>query len=96
MNRITGLEEWSYCPGVPPDGPEDGYSEEHVAPETYSSAQFNLDRSWIYTALRDQIYCFDLAGNACTTDWEDRCEMPGLSGGIRAAGGFQRRYLYGY
>ena len=23
--------------------------------------------------------------NACTTDWEDGCEIPGLSGGIRAA-----------
>ena len=85
VNLITGLEQWSYYPGPPTDEPEDGYSEEHVAPETYSSAQFNLDRSWIYTALRDQIYCFDLAGEACTTDWEDGCEIPDLSGGIRAA-----------
>lgn len=85
VNLITGLEEWSYYPGSSTDESEDGYSEEHVAPETYSSAQFNLDRSWIYTALRDRIYCFDLAGNACTTDWEDGCEIPDLSGGIRAA-----------
>ncbi len=74
-------EVWSYKPGEP----EEGYSDEHPAPEILSSPQFNLDRSQIYTALRDRIYCFDLAGNACTTDWEDGCEITGISGKIRAA-----------
>ncbi len=78
-------EVWSYKPGEPDDGPEEGYSDEHPAPEILSSPQFNLDRSQIYTALRDRIYCFDLAGNACTTDWEDGCEITGISGKIRAA-----------
>ena len=78
-------EVWSYKPGEPDDEPEGGYSDEHPAPEILSSPQFNLDRSQIYTALRDRIYCFDLAGNACTTDWEDGCEITGISGKIRAA-----------
>ncbi|HJL52757.1 MAG TPA: hypothetical protein QF695_08970, partial [Arenicellales bacterium] len=87
VNMIRGgpPEVWSYNPGVPDDKPEEGYSDEHPAPEILSSPQFNLDRSQIYTALRDRIYCFDLAGNACTTDWEDGCEITGISGKIRAA-----------
>ncbi len=84
VNALTGEKFWSYTPDAPTT-PADGYSEEDPAPETYSSPQFNLDRTWIYTALRQNIYCFDRRGNACTTDWEDGCEIPGLSGSIRAA-----------
>ena len=84
VNLISGEEVWSYTPD-PSAEPSEGYSEDHPAPETYSSPQFNLDRSQIYTALRDRVYCFDLAGDACTTDWEGGCEIADLSGGIRAA-----------
>jgi len=83
VNLISGKELWSYTPDY--IAPSTEYSEDDPAPETYSSPQFNLDRTKIYTALRDQIYCFDLSGDACTPDWEDGCEIPDLSGAIRAA-----------
>ena len=83
VNLISGEELWSYTPDY--TAPSTEYSEDDPAPETYSSPQFNLDRTKIYTALRDRIYCFDLTGNACTTDWEDGCEIPDISGAIRAA-----------
>jgi len=83
VNLISGKELWSYTPDY--TEPSTEYSEDFVAPETYSSPQFNRDRTKIYTALRDRIYCFDLTGNACTSDWEDGCEIPDISGGIRAA-----------
>ncbi len=84
VNALTGSKLWSYTPD-PLAEPPDGYSEEDPAPETYSSPQFNLDRTQIYTALRQSIYCFDRRGNACTTDWEDGCEITDISGKIRAA-----------
>ena len=83
VNLISGEELWSYTPDY--TAPSTEYSEDDPAPETYSSPQFNLDRTKIYTALRDRIYCFDLSGDACTTDWEDGCEIPDISGAIRAA-----------
>ena len=83
VNLISGKELWSYTPDY--TEPSTEYSEDFVAPETYSSPQFNRDRTKIYTALRDRIYCFDLTGNACTSNWEDGCEIPDISGGIRAA-----------
>ena len=86
VDALSGAEPilWSYTPEAPVD-PSDGYSEEEPAPETYSSPQFNLDRTKIYTALRDRIYCFDRRGNACSTAWEEGCEIPDLAGAIRAA-----------
>ena len=83
VNLISGEELWSYTPDY--TAPSTEYSEDDPAPETYSSPQFNLDRTKIYTALRDRIYCFDLSGDAYTTDWEDGCEIPDISGAIRAA-----------
>ena len=86
VHALSGTEPalWSYTPEAPTE-PSDGYSEGESAPDTYSSPQFNLDRTKIYTALRDRIYCFDRRGNACSTDWEDGCEIPDISGSIRAA-----------
>ena len=86
VDALSGTEPalWSYTPEAPTES-SDGYSEGESAPDTYSSPQFNLDRTKIYTALRDRIYCFDRRGNACSADWEDGCEIPDISGSIRAA-----------
>ncbi len=69
----SGSERWSY---VPTD--TDHYN-------GLSSPQFNQDRTRIYTALRQTLYCMDSAGRACSSAWEGGCEIPGISGDLRAS-----------
>ena len=69
----SGSEHWSYTPSD-----TDFYN-------GLSSPQFNNDRTRIYTALRQTLHCLDPRGNACSTAWEGGCEIPGISGDLRAS-----------
>ena len=63
-----------------------GYTPSDTDPYTgLSSPQFNQDRTRIYTALRQTLYCLDVAGRACSAAWEGGCEIPGISGDLRAS-----------
>ena len=69
----SGRERWSYTPS----------DTDHY--DGLSSPQFNQDRTRIYTALRQTLYCLDTRGNACSRAWEGGCEIPGISGDLRAS-----------
>lgn len=69
----SGSERWSYVPDS-----VSGY-------DGLSSPQFNRSRKKIYTALRQTLYCFDERGTACSSAWRDGCEIPGISGDLRAS-----------
>lgn len=74
INAWTGAERWQYTPAD---------SDSHY--DGLSSPQFNSDRSRIYTALRQTLYCFDKRGNSCTTAWEDGCAIPDIEGDLRSS-----------
>ena len=73
IDAWSGSERWSYTPTTA----------SHY--DGLSSPQFNRDRTRIYTALRQTLYCFDKWGNACSFAWEGGCEIPGISGDLRAS-----------
>ena len=69
----SGGDSWSYTPS----------DTDHY--DGLSSPQFNDDRTRIYTALRQTLYCLDTRGNACSAAWKGGCEIPGISGDLRAS-----------